>query len=306
MKKLSVLVALITQDNDFQQEQAAVAEATARKLDVNVRIIYAGNDGVNQSLQLVQAIQATSDLRPDAIIVEPVGTAMPQVAHAAALAGIGWVVINRNADYAADLRKKHSSPIFSLSSNNETVGRIQGEQFNALMPEGGNVLYVEGPSTSDTARERTVGMLGVKRHNIAVKALKGDWTETAGYNAVRSWLRLSTSKELKIAVVGCQNDAMALGARRAIQESIEGNERERLLALPYTGCDGVPTKGQSYVQRGILAATVVTPPMTGQALEMLTSSLRSKSQPPEHTFTLATSYPPINELPARRKLSSSD
>ncbi len=303
MKKLSVLVALITQDNDFQQEQAAVAEATARKLDVSVKIIYAGNDGVNQSLQLVQAIQAAPDLRPDAIIAEPVGTNMPQVAQAAAHAGIGWVVINRNLDYAGELRRKYLCPIFSLSSNNESVGRIQAEQFNALMPGGGNILYVEGPSTSEAARERTIGMLSVKRRDITVKSLKGDWTETGAYNVVKSWLRLSTSKELKIAVVGCQNDAMALGTRRAIQESVEGSERERLLNLPFTGCDGVPNKGQAYVQRGILAATVITPPMTGQALEMLASAIRSKTQPPEHTFTIATSFPPIDELTAKSRFS---
>jgi ribose transport system substrate-binding protein len=304
VKKLSILVALITDDNDFQREQASVAETTARKLDLDVKIIYAGNDGVNQSLQLVQAIQASPDLRPDAIIVEPVGTTMSQVGHAAALAGIGWVVLNRNIDYAGELRRKCSCPVFSLSSNNEGVGRIQGEQLNALLPGGGNVLYVEGPSTSEAARDRTVGMLSVKRSNMEVKVLKGDWTETGAYNAVKSWLRLSTSRELKIAVVGCQNDAMALGTRRAIQESVEGNERERLLNLPFTGCDGVPSKGQAYVQRGTLAATVVTPPMTGQALEMLTSAIRSKTQPPEHTFTIATSYPSISELGAKHRSSS--
>ena len=144
----------------------------------------------------------------------------------------------------------------------------------------------------------------MKRPDIAVKALKGDWTETGAYNAVKSWLRLSTSKELKIAVVGCQNDAMALGTRRAIQESVEGSERERLLNLPFTGCDGVPSKGQAYVQRGTLAATVVTPPMTGQALEMLTAAIRSKIQPLEHSFTVATSFPPINELGGGGRFSS--
>jgi ribose transport system substrate-binding protein len=304
MKKLSVLVALITHDNDFQQEQAAVAEATAGKLDLDVKIIYAGNDGVNQSLQLVQAIQASPDLRPDAIVVEPVGTTMSQVANAAAMAGIGWAVVNRTLDYAGDLRRKCSCPIFSISSDNESVGRIQGEQLNALLPGGGNVLYVEGPSTSETARERTVGMLSIKHQNIAVKSLKGDWTETGAYNAVKSWMRLSTSKGLKIAVVGCQNDAMALGTRRAIEESVEGTERERLLNLPFIGCDGVPSKGQAYVNRGVLTATVITPPMTGHAMEMLAAAIRSKSQPPEHTFTISTSYPPINELQEKRRHTS--
>jgi hypothetical protein len=125
MKKLSVLVALITHDNDFQQEQAAVAEATARKLDLAIKIIYAGNDGVNQSLQLVQAIQVSPDVRPDAIIVEPVGSAMPQVAHAAALAGIGWVVLNRNVDYVGELRRKCSCPVLGAGDeeSDPRVGR---------------------------------------------------------------------------------------------------------------------------------------------------------------------------------------
>jgi hypothetical protein len=37
-KKLSVLVSLITQDNDYQREQAAAAESAARKLDFTVKI----------------------------------------------------------------------------------------------------------------------------------------------------------------------------------------------------------------------------------------------------------------------------
>lgn len=103
MKKLKVLVSLITDDNDYQLEQAATAQATAQKLGITVEIIYANNDGVNQSLQLVQAIQSPPESRPDAIVVEAVGTGMPQVAHAAALAKVGWVMLNRSVDYVAKL-----------------------------------------------------------------------------------------------------------------------------------------------------------------------------------------------------------
>jgi hypothetical protein len=111
MTKLNVLVSLITSDNDYQMEQAAAAKDAARRLDTNIQIVYAGNDAVNQSQQLLKIIQG-SPQRPDAILVEPVGTGMPQVAAAAAAAGIGWGVLNREVDYVAKLQGKLSGPDF--------------------------------------------------------------------------------------------------------------------------------------------------------------------------------------------------
>src|SRR5690348_4994850 len=85
MKRLSFVVALTNNDNDYQIEQAAAAEETARRLGVDVRIIYADNDAVLQSTQLLKIIQSGSEPQPDGIIFEPVGgTGLPQVAAAAA------------------------------------------------------------------------------------------------------------------------------------------------------------------------------------------------------------------------------
>src|SRR5262250_3531374 len=105
MKKLKFLVSLTNNDNDYQIEQANATEEAARKLGVSAQIIYAGNDAITQSTQLLQAIQAAPQERPNAILFEPVGsTALPQVARAAVTAGIGWAVLNREANYVADLR----------------------------------------------------------------------------------------------------------------------------------------------------------------------------------------------------------
>ena len=93
MDKLNVLVSLITEDNDFQLEQAASAQTAAMKVGASVQIIYANNDAVLQTQQILEFIQDPCK-RPDAILVEPVGTGMLQVAKAAVAAGIGWVVIN--------------------------------------------------------------------------------------------------------------------------------------------------------------------------------------------------------------------
>lgn len=68
MKKLSFLVALITDDNDYQVEQATAAEESGRRLGVSVQVIYAGNDAINQSQQLLKVIQSSDTPHPDAII----------------------------------------------------------------------------------------------------------------------------------------------------------------------------------------------------------------------------------------------
>ena len=83
MKKLSFLVSLITDDNDYQVEQATAALEAGRKLGVNIEIIYAGNDAINQSQQLLKVIQSSGTPHPDAILFEPIGgTALPHVARA--------------------------------------------------------------------------------------------------------------------------------------------------------------------------------------------------------------------------------
>src|SRR5277367_2184113 len=149
MKKLNFIVSLTTDDNDYQIEQASAAEEAARRLGVNVQIIYAENDAIIQSQQLLKLIQAPTGSRPYGIIFEPVGgTALPQVARASVTAGIGWVVLNRDVDYVSDLRKTYRVPIFGLTSDHEEIGRIQGRQFAALLPKGGSALYVQGPSES--------------------------------------------------------------------------------------------------------------------------------------------------------------
>ena len=56
MTTLRFLVSLITKDNDYQMEQAADAKAAAAELDVEAQIIYANDDAITQSTQLLKAI----------------------------------------------------------------------------------------------------------------------------------------------------------------------------------------------------------------------------------------------------------
>lgn len=299
MKKLNFLVSLTNNDNDYQQEQAAAAEKAARRLGVEVQIIHANGDAVTQSQQLLHYIQGEAALRPDAIVFEPAGgTAFPQVARAAVSADIGWVVLNHEADYLGQLRKNTHVPVFSISSDHTQIGKIQGEQVGHLLPQGGSILYIEGPANSSAAKERTAGLNTTKPANVQVKSMRGNWTEESAYRTVTSWLRLRTSKESVVDLVAAQDDSMAAGARKAFAELPQG-DRERWLKIPFIGCDGLPKTGQSWVRSGLLAATIFVPPNTDLALEMLTEAIRTGSQPPECKLTIAESVPPMKEVANR-------
>ncbi len=301
-KKFRFLVSLHTCENDFQVAQAQSAEDAARKLGIDAEVVFADDDAVNQSTQLLKAIQSPPESRPDAIVVEPVGgTALPQVARAACGARIGWAVLNRRPDYLPELRRSATTPVFAVSSDHAEIGRIQGRQFAALLPAGGSVLYIEGPSGSPSAQSRTAGMLETKPANIQVAMLKARWTEESALRAVRSWLKLSTSQSASVDLIGAQDDSMAMGARKAFQEISKEIDRSRWMSLPFTGCDGLPSTGQAWVREKWLAATVLIPPLAGQAMETLAKALQDGTQPPEHSLTTSVSIPPLEILFPRKR-----
>ena len=298
MEKLNVVVALTTRENDYQAEQATAVTEMAARHGIKIQIIYADNDAVNQTQQLVKIIQDPIQ-RPSAILVEPVGTGMPQIAKAAVAAGIGWGIINSDPDYIAELRRGGAVPVFSVSTDQSEVGRIQGNQLAALVPEG-NVLYIEGPFNSMATQLRTKGMLSTKPPAVELKMLKGDWTERSAHNAVKSWLSLGSSRQLQIRGVICQNDAMAMGARKAFVDLTE-KDREQWLSIPFTGCDGVTKTGQEWVRRELLKVTIITAPAAGIALEILAKAVNVGSMPPDRTLIPPRSFPSVEELRGKNR-----
>jgi ribose transport system substrate-binding protein len=301
MKKLKFVVSLTTNDNDYQAEQSESAEQAARKTGVDVQIVYAQNDAINQSTQILKTVQVAKEVRPDAIIFEPVGgTALPQVARAAVSAGIGWVILNREATYIGELRKTSTAPIFAISSDHVEIGRIQGRQMAALLRGGGSVLYIQGPSENSAAKDRTTGMQETKPASVQVAMLKAQWTQESAQRAVRSWLKLTTSQRAAIDLVSAQDDSMAMGARDAFKELTNEDEREKWLKLPFTGCDGLPKTGQAWVRSGLLTATIFVPPNAGQAIEMLVDAIQNRKMPPERAMTNAVSIPALDAL-SRKK-----
>jgi ABC-type sugar transport system substrate-binding protein len=295
MKKLDIVISL-PGENRYLAEQAVVAKATAHRLDVDLRIINAHSDPVSQSQQLLELIQSPPASRPNAIIVEPATeNGLPRVADAAVSAGIGWVISNARVDYLEQLRRNGKVPVFSISQDHSEIGRLQARQFAAILPEGGTVLYLRGPGTNYLASQRAEAMEAAAPRNVRVKALKIQWTEENCFQSVSSWLRLGTVRAADIGLIASQNTDFVNGARRALQGVGDAAERAKWLAIRCTGA-GVASQTRSLVDGGVLAAAVITSLTMDVALEMLVKALENSSQPTEHTFVSASSYPNLEDL----------
>ncbi len=293
--------------------QAGDAREAGRRAGLEVVVLFAENNAVLQIQQLFRHIHAPEGERPVAIVVEALtGEGLERVARNAASAGVSWVLLNWNVPYVPELRQQHPNlTIATVAVDEKEIGRIQARQFRALAPQGGPLLYLQGPPDSTPAHGRLLGLQEALGDGFDVRILNGDWTEDSGEKAMRSWLRLKTSAGFHPAIVGCQNDAMAVGARRALIAQRRGSER-----IPFTGCDGLPEGGRALVGRdahgapagpgrggpvrrerrgadaGLLAATVVTPSNTGPALERLSGWLRTGQVPPRDLLLEPQSYPP--------------
>src|ERR1700730_10222643 len=192
MSRLRIVVSL-PNDNAYQHEQGMVAKATGASLGFDLQVMHAQDDSITQSQQLLEIIQSGSLTLPAAFLVEPVTrTGLPHVAEAAVAKGIAWVISNSDVDYIKSLRKKTQVPVFTVTQGQHEIGRIQGKQFAALLPQGGSILYIEGPSASSVAIQRHEGVEDAKPRNVQMTSLRSKWSEEGACQSAAAWLRLAT------------------------------------------------------------------------------------------------------------------
>jgi ribose transport system substrate-binding protein len=299
MAKLRVVVAL-PNDNAYQHEQGVAAKAAGDRLGLDLRILEAGDDAITQSQQLLEIIQSRSEPLPDAFVVEPVThTGLRRVAEAAVAAKIAWVISNTEVDYLHHLRKNPQIPVFSVSQKQQDIGRLMGKQMAVFLPNGGSVLYIQGPSTSAVAVQRHQGMESARPQTLQLTALRSKWSEESAYRSVAAWLKLATSRPEKIHLVAGHTHELVLGARKAFQAISDAQLRNKWLSLPFIGM-GISSQVKPLVDGRILTAAVVTSLTMTRILEMLVHALETKIQPPDCTFVEAASYPPLEKLSALR------
>jgi ABC-type sugar transport system substrate-binding protein len=293
-QKPKLVVALLDESQEFQRLQADDARARAAESGVAVEVVFAENSAIYQIQQLYKVIQVPVEQRPAAVLVETVaGGGLERVARAAVRAGIGWVLMNRKVSYIASLREEGGGvPVMVVSTDQLEIGRIQGRQIRALCPSGRKeVVYVQGPADTSAAQERLQGAReALGGTGVDLKVVNGQWTEASGTQALESWQRLKRfEKDAPIGVVACQNDAMAMGAKKALIAA--GGELAR---VALTGVDGL--ENGRLVRTGQLTATVIVPSNTGPAVKIVADALRSGVPVPEQVVLPPASFPEIHDL----------
>jgi ABC-type sugar transport system substrate-binding protein len=299
MAKLRIVVSL-PNDNAYQHQQEIAAKSAAASLGVDLRVIHAHDDSITQSQQLLEIIQSNSAEMPNAFLVEPVtATGLRRVAEVAVAKGIAWVISNSEVDYVKQLRKSPQVPVFTVTQGQQEIGRLQGKQIAAFLPQGGSVLCIQGPSMSSVAVQRFEGMESAKPKNVQVTTLRSKWSEEAAYQSALAWLKLATSRAEKFDLVAGQTHELALGAKKALQNAENPEQQKKWITTPFLGI-GVASQVRPLVDGRTLAAAVVTSVTMEIALRTLVRSIETQTQPPERTMVEASSHPDLEKLPPKR------
>ena len=122
--------------------------------------------------------------------------------------------------------------------------RSRARQALKLAPAGGFVLLVTGDASSPAAVARRRGFLEATAGRLAVHEVDGRWSVAGAEKAVGEWFRVGAERERPLALVVCQNDAMARGARAALAKQAADSGRRELGRTPLVGCDGMERGGK--------------------------------------------------------------
>lgn len=286
-------------DNDYQKLLLSDAEQAVRRHALALDVHTAGKDPDRQIAQIRAAIAAAPAVRPDLILVSPVREhLLLGLIGAAARAGVSWGFLNRWLEEITQLRREYPNvDIFSVSADQREIGRIQGSQWATLKLASDEILYISGPAGTSSARLRAQGIqpeLASVRSRC--QTLYGDWSQESGGIAATRWMAgLSRAKLSSVVIIG-QNDNMAMGAREVMQKSLAPSGKSAPTDLRVIGCDGSFNFGQRLVIQGKLSATIVMPPVSGRAIEVLAQRLAGRGRPNAIEVVGVTSQPSLDAL----------
>jgi ribose transport system substrate-binding protein len=188
----------------------------------------------------------------DVLIISPLTTdALVPVVNRAKEEGVKVIAADRTVDTDVDLY---------IGANSVESGRTMGCYFVERLPDGGNVVEIQGTLGASATIDRHNGFHEIIQEHPEIKVIAeqtGNYVRDEGFNVMQDYLQRFPSGEID--AVYTHNDEMALGAYQAISEA--GREDEMFV----TGFDGADVAFQS-IKAGQMAATVVYPVMSTECL----------------------------------------
>jgi ABC-type sugar transport system substrate-binding protein len=236
-------------------------------------------------------------------------------------AGVPVVLLNRIPDWFQSVRSNVPAVMLAgVAPDQLEIGRIQALQALRLTAAAGGpapgvsvrrpeddppavpgaarsfAMLVTGTGTSAAAVQRRRGFLEALGGRLEVQETDGGWSAQGAQRALAAWFRVGADRDRIPQIVVCQNDAMAAGARSALQFQAATANMPDLARVPLTGCDGLEQEGRASVKRGELAATVILPATTPAALQLLKAYFESGARPGDVIRLPVTSLPELESL----------
>ena len=231
-KKLAFTVS--NTNNPFFRSMVEGVKAMAALYGMELTVVDAADDSARQLDTINQFVEAGADF----ILVNPTDTSVAgsgvQLANAA---GIPVMTIDRNV--------MTGEVVSHVASDNNSGGRMAAEYLLKRLPQGGDVLELQGLLGTSAAHDRGMGfnaaMEGDTRYRIDHQT--ADFNREKAAEVVDMLLKSGHTYD----AVFAHNDEMILGALDAMQ----ANDSEALLI----GFDATP-EAVAAVQNGTIAATI--------------------------------------------------
>jgi len=295
---LRFVVSLTNDDNDYQIEQAASAQAAARRLGAEVKSPREERCDRAKPADSKSGSVIVTGRSSIAIVVEPVGNATPQ-AHGLPLALASLGLLNRDADYLRGCASHRKYPSRHQFQSRESTH--PGRQFRraAARRRHRSLQFKVPPETLRPGR--TSGMLETKPAKHPHENAARNWTEEA-HRRLSVLAPPLTSKDDSIDIVG----ARRFHGHRSRKRSRMINRR---VGPAGTACSSLaatdfPKPAQTWVRNNILKATVVVPanywPRPGDGGEAIGTGVN----PPETAFTDVSSYPASKRWARQKEVTS--
>jgi ABC-type sugar transport system substrate-binding protein len=264
-------VALLLDDPDNHYQELLLLEARRAGDRLGVEVLEPEFARGSSWTQVESTNRLLREARPDGIVMILAGGQWTRAPFERVVrAGVPVVLLNRIPGWVEDLRRDHPQALVAgVTPNQEGIGQIQASQALRLVEPGAFVLLVTGDISSPAAGSRRRGFLDKVAGRLAVHEIDGRWSAAGAERAAQDWFRVGAERDRPVALAVCQNDAMASGVQRALAKRTAGAGRGAGVRTLLTGCDGMEQEGKAMVERGELAATVVLPPTTPDALEIL-------------------------------------
>lgn len=236
-KKIGLIVS--TLNNPFFVDLKSGIESEAKKLGYNVVVLDSQNDPAKE----VSNMEDISVKNVDVVLLNPVDSD----------SAIASVMVANNLDLpviTVDRAANGGKVVSHVASDNVEGGKMAAQYVVDQLDGKGNIVELEGIAGSSATRDRGAGFDNeIKNSNLnIITKQSSDFDRTKGLSVMENIIQSKGD----IDAVFAQNDEMALGALKALQDA----NMNDVLVVGFDATDDAVAS----VQKGNMAATIAQQP----------------------------------------------